>query len=197
MTNVRVGLELYSAQRRRAKIWRAFLPLLFKTPAASLFGRESILRPMPARKSCSFWRSNPTCRCTGFRRLPSSLAAWRNGCASRCCYATKPERPVSVVKVGLNAAGREATDQEADLLGKLPPGMLGCIRMTGRLNTPALSAFATAYFPGASPQRRRRDGTPVSRLARSRFSPCRSPACKPGANSRPKSPKPIPARGRS
>ena len=30
MKNVRVGLELYAAQRRRAKIWRAVLPLLFR-----------------------------------------------------------------------------------------------------------------------------------------------------------------------
>jgi len=37
--NMRVGLKLYSAQRRRAKIWRALLPLLFRTPAASLLER--------------------------------------------------------------------------------------------------------------------------------------------------------------
>jgi len=56
-----------------------------------------------------------------------------------------------VVKVGLHPVGHEAIDREADLLEQLPINTLGCIRATGRLNTPALSAFAMAYFPGNSP----------------------------------------------
>src|ERR1039457_1601296 len=40
--DMRVRLELYSAQRNRAKIWRALLPLLFRTPAAFVFQRVSI-----------------------------------------------------------------------------------------------------------------------------------------------------------
>ena len=37
--DVRWGLELYSAQRRRAKIWRTALPRILRTPAVSLFQR--------------------------------------------------------------------------------------------------------------------------------------------------------------
>lgn len=150
MTNVRVGLELYSAQRRRAKIWRAVLPLLFKTPAASLFERvhfeadaSSEIMQFLARQS-GVPANRMRASAIKFGGVPQ-----RSRLVLLLCDET--QRPVSVIKVGLNSAGRAATDQEADLLEKLPPGTLGCIHIAGRLNTPALSAFATAYFPGASP----------------------------------------------
>jgi len=150
MKNVRVGLELYAAQRRRAKIWRALLPLLFKTPAASLFERVyfeadagSEIMQFLARQS-----GMPANRMQA-SAIKFGGAAQRSRLALLLCDDT--QRPVSVVKVGLNPAGREAIDREADLLEQLPPGTLGCIRTIGRLNTPALSAFATAYFPGDSP----------------------------------------------
>ena len=38
----RVSLALYSAQRWRAKIWRAALTLLLKTPAAAVFHRITL-----------------------------------------------------------------------------------------------------------------------------------------------------------
>ena len=60
-------------------------------------------------------------------------------------------RPLKIIKLGLDAAGRATTDREASLLEKLPANTLGCIRLTGRLTTPKLSAFATDYFPGESP----------------------------------------------
>jgi hypothetical protein len=150
MTDAWVGLELYSAQRRRAKIWRAFLPLLFKTPAASLFDRVhfeadagSEIMQFLARQS-------------GLTATPIQAVAIKFGGAVQrsrlvLLLCDETHRPVSVVKVGLDSSGREVTDREADLLEKLPFGMLGCIRITGRLNTPVLSAFATAYFPGDSP----------------------------------------------
>jgi hypothetical protein len=59
---------------------------------------------------------------------------------------------VRIIKAGLDAGGRAATEREADLLEKLPANTLGCIRLTGRLTTPEISAFATAYFPGKSPE---------------------------------------------
>ena len=133
MTNVRVGLELYSAQRRRAKIWRAFLPLLFKTPAVSLF--ERIHFEADAGSEIMQFLSRQSGVPASRMQAPAIKfggVAERSRVALLLCDETR--RPVIVVKVGLNAAGREATDQEADLLAKLPPGMLGCIRMTGRLN---------------------------------------------------------------
>ena len=36
-----VSLSLYSAQRRRAKIWRAVLPFVLNSPAAVIFHRVS------------------------------------------------------------------------------------------------------------------------------------------------------------
>jgi len=151
MKNVRVGLELYAAQRRRAKIWRALLPLLFKTPAASLFERVhfeadagSEIVQFLARQS-----GVPATRMRASAIKFGGVPQLRLRLALLLCDET--QRPVSVVKVGLNPAGREVTDREADLLERLPPDTLGCIRTIGRLNTPALSAFATAYFPGDSP----------------------------------------------
>jgi hypothetical protein len=150
MTDTRVGLELYSAQRRRAKIWRAFLPLLFRTPAASLFERVhfeadagSEIMQFLARQS-----GVPATRIQ-VSAIKFGGVAQRSRLVLLLCDETR--RPVGVVKVGLNSVGREATDREADLLEKLPPGKLGCIRITSRLNTPVLSAFATAFFPGDSP----------------------------------------------
>jgi len=62
------------------------------------------------------------------------------------------QRPIKVIKLGLDAAGRADTDREADLLEKLPANTIGCTRMTGRLKTSDLSAFATDFFPGESPE---------------------------------------------
>lgn len=62
------------------------------------------------------------------------------------------ERPVKVVKLGLDSEGRASTDREADLLEKLPAKMIGCTRLTGRLTTPEVSAFATDFFAGESPE---------------------------------------------
>ncbi len=59
---------------------------------------------------------------------------------------------MKVIKLGLDAEGRAATDREATFLEKLPANTIGCIRITGGLTTPKISAFATAYYPGASPE---------------------------------------------
>ena len=148
--DVRVGLELYSAQRRRAKIWRALLPLLFKTPAATLFERVRFEADAGA-EIMQFLAQQ-----SGMPAERIQVSAIKFGGLTQQSRITlllcdETRRPVSVVKVGLNSAGREATNREADLLEKLPSATLGCIRMTGRLKTSELSAFATAYFPGNSP----------------------------------------------
>ena len=150
MKNVRVGLELYAAQRRRAKIWRAVLPLLFKTPMASLLDRVGF--DVDADSELMRFLGQQ-CGVPPDRIQPFAIkfggAEHRRRLVLLLCDETR--RPVSVVKVGLNPVGHEAIDREIDLLEQLPINTLGCIRATGRLSTPALSAFATAYFPGNSP----------------------------------------------
>jgi hypothetical protein len=148
--DVQVGLKLYSAQRRRAKIWRALLPLLFKTPAAALYKRVHFEADAGAEiMQFLAQQSGVPAERIQVSAIKFGGVAQLSRIALLLCDETR--RPVSVVKVGLNSAGHEATNREADLLEKLPHGALGCIRMTGRLKTPALSAFATAYFPGDSP----------------------------------------------
>ena len=148
--SLRVSLGLYSAQRRRARIWRSVLPLLLNTPAAAFFQRIhfptdtslEIMRflaeqsGMPAEQLRA-----PAIKFGGMERQKSRLVLL-------ACDQTY--RPVKVIKLGLDAEGRAATEREADLLEKLPANTIGCIRMTGRLATPKISAFATAYYPGGS-----------------------------------------------
>jgi len=150
-TSPRVSLALYSAQRWRAKMWRAALTLLLKTPAAAVFhritlqaGEHSEMLQFLAEQSGlpADQLPTPAIKFGGLESVKSRLVLL-------VCDAAN--RPMKVIKVGLDAAGRAATDREADLLRKLPANMLGCVRLTGRLVTPQISAFATDYFPGESP----------------------------------------------
>jgi|GEM_PF-820807 len=149
--DVRVSLELYSAQRRRAKIWRATLPLLFKTPAASIFQRVNFQADEGSETICFLSQQSevpvdqlraPAIKFGGMELQKSRLVL---------LVCDQTNRPVKVIKLGLDPEGRAATEREADLLEKLPANTIGCIRTTGRLTTPKMSAFATAYFPGDSP----------------------------------------------
>ena len=150
--DVRVSLELYSAQRRRAKIWRAILPLLFQTPAASVFSRVNF----PADESSEIIRflSEQSGVPVAQLRAPAIKFGGMEHQKSRLVLLAcdQTHRPVKVIKLGLDREGRAATEREADLLEKLPANTIGCIRTTGRLTTPKISAFATAYFPGDSPE---------------------------------------------
>lgn len=146
----RTGLSLYSAQRRRAKIWRKILPALFQTPLAGLFERVHF-RANASAEIMQFMAQQ-----TGVapeRILPAAIKLSEIGSRSRLVLLLCDEsgRPARVIKVGVNAAGRAATEQEADFLAQLPANKLGCIRLTGRLSTPTIAAFATDYFPGISP----------------------------------------------
>jgi hypothetical protein len=146
----RTGLALYSAQRRRAKIWRKILPALLQSPLSRFF--EHIR-----------FQADASAEILQFMAQQAGIPAERIhapaiklsdvGARSRLVLLLCDEggRPARVIKAGLNEAGRRATDQEADFLEQLPANKLGCIRMTGRLSTPAVSAFATDYFPGTSP----------------------------------------------
>ncbi len=164
---VRVGLELYSAQRRRAKIWRAMLPLILRTPMASVFQRvrlsadtnSEIVRFMSEQSGVPADQlSAPAIKFGGVEDERSRIVL---------LICDQTSRPVKVIKTGLDAGGRMATEREADLLEKLPADMLGCIRMTGRLKTPKMASFATAYFPGDSPE----DDTGMEQLFHSWINP--------------------------
>lgn len=149
VAGVRVGLRLYAAQRWYARIWRALLPPLFKTPAAFLFDRV-------------YFEADPGSEFMQFLARQCGVPATRTqapavrfaGEGERSCVVLlgcdKNGHPVKIAKVGLSSAGCEATNREADLL-EILPNIHDCARITGRLNTPTLSAFATAYFPGSSP----------------------------------------------
>ncbi len=146
----RMGLNLYSAQQRRAKIWRKLLPVLFQSPVAGLFERVRFQADASA-EIIQFMAQQ-----TGIapeRIFPAAIKLSEIGSRFRLVLLLCDESgcPARVIKAGVNDAGRAATEQEADFLAQLPANKLGCIRLTGRLSTPAVSAFATDYFPGTSP----------------------------------------------
>lgn len=148
---VRSSLYLYSAQRRRAKIWRAMLPFLLRTPLAAIFPRIHFR----ADKNSELMRFLSEQAGVPADQLPAPAIKF-GGLESQksrlvLLVSDKTRRPAKVVKIGLDEGGRAATDREADLLEKLPPNTLGGTRCTGRLKTGKLSAFATDYFPGDSP----------------------------------------------
>ncbi len=146
----RSGLNLYSAQRRRAKVWRRILPVLFQTPIGSLF---ELIR-FQADGSAEFVQfMAKQAGIPADQVFPAAIKLSETGAHSRLVVLLCDEsgRPTRVIKVGLDSAGRAATDREADCLAELPPGKLGCTRMTGRLSAPNFSAFSMDYFPGTSP----------------------------------------------
>lgn len=149
--STRVSLTLYSAQRRRAKIWRALLPFVLNTPAAVLFQRVHF----PASESSDILRFLSEQSGVPAGRLPApaikfgGMESQKSRLVLLVCDPTN--RPIKVIKLGLDVAGRAATDREAALLEQLPANTIGCTHTTGRLTTPKLSAFATDYFPGDSP----------------------------------------------
>lgn len=148
--NIHFSLELYSAQRPLARLWRSFIPVLFKTPCRALLGvvnaeaeTSSALLRFFAEQSGQAVDEMPT---------PAIKFGGIAGKTSRVvvllCDAAG--NPLRVIKVGLNSEGRAATEREAAILAKLPKSTIGCTAMTGQLITDSLSAFATAYFPGQS-----------------------------------------------
>jgi hypothetical protein len=149
--SARTGLTLYSAQRRLARIWRALLPGLLRTPAAGLFKRVRV-RAAAASELMQFLAQQAGVPANELPTMAIKLS--EVGVRSRVVLLVCDEsgRPARVVKIGLNAQGRLENNREADFLAQLPADTLGCIRMVGRLTTPTLAAFATDYFPGASPK---------------------------------------------
>ncbi len=150
LQSARTGLNLYSAQRLRAKIWRGILPGLLQAPLSRFFERVRFQADASA-EILQFMAQQVAMPAE--RIFPAAIKLSDVGIRSRLVLLLCDEggRPTRVIKAGLNATGRAATDLEADFLAQLPTNKLGCIRMTGRLSTPKVSAFATDYFPGASP----------------------------------------------
>jgi hypothetical protein len=147
----RTGLNLYSAQRKRAKIWRKVLPAFFSTPLAGWF--EHVRHEADASSEIIQFMAQQA-GVPADRPFPLAIKLSEVGHRSRLALLLCDEsgRPAKVLKAGLNPAGRAATDREADFLAQLPPDKIGCIRISGRLATPALSIFSTDFFPGASPE---------------------------------------------
>ena len=149
--SARVSLQLYSAQRRRAKIWRALFPVVFHSPAAGFFERVRFC-PNMATELIQFLAQQ-----TGVpaEKLPApaikfgGLEMQKSRLVLLVC--DEAGRPLKVIKVGLDAAGQAATEKEADFLEQLPANILGCIRLVGRFKTANMTAFATNFFPGESP----------------------------------------------
>lgn len=146
----RTGLQLYSAQRWRAKVLRRLVPALFRTPFANFF---PALR-FEAGTGSAFLQFLARLADVPVERVAIGAVKFSDvGERSRLVLLLCDEsgRPAHVVKAGLNAAGREATAREEEFLARLPASKLGCIRMTGRFNSDGITAFATEYFPGTSP----------------------------------------------
>ena len=148
--NLRVSLELYSAQRPLARLWRSLIPTLFKTPARALWGAVST--EAVASSALMQFFAEQSGQPVGQLQTPAIKFGGIEGKTSRVvvllCDAAG--HPIRVIKVGLNPEGRAATEREAALLAQLPVAKIGCTAMTGQIKTDGLSAFATAYFPGQS-----------------------------------------------
>lgn len=143
-------LQLYSAQRPLAKLSTSLLPWLLRSPAGGVFERVTI----QADAGADFMRFLAQQSGVGPDQwqTPAIKFGGVEGKTARVvlllCDASG--HPIRVIKAGLNPAGRAATEREADLLSRLPVGVIGCTGISGRFTSAGVSAFATAFFPGAS-----------------------------------------------
>ena len=154
-----IALQLYSAQRVHAKIKRALLPFFLKTPASAFLSRVRIEVDADSEFVQFLARQSgvPVERLRAPAIKVGGIGVHKARFVMLLCDLAN--RPVKVVKTGLNPRGWvglhpdgwESTEQEACQLEQLPASLIGCIHMTGRIATPALTAFATTYFAGDSP----------------------------------------------
>jgi hypothetical protein len=144
------SFQLYSAHRPLAKLWRSLVPLVLRTPAAKFFGRVAIEADTDS-EFMQFLAQQSGLLAT---QLPTPAIKFGGvvGKTKRLVLllCDAGGHPIRVVKVGLNPAGRAATEREAALLTRLPKDVIGCTGITGRISSDTFSAFATAYYPGAS-----------------------------------------------
>jgi hypothetical protein len=145
-----VSLKLYSPQRRRARLARRLFPWLLNTPTAWLFERVRFLAD-PNADFIRFVAEQAGVKMTQLAAPAIKFGGTEEKSRLVLLVLDETHRPVCVIKVGLDPAGRAVTDREAALLTQLPADKLGCIRLMGRFSSPSLSAFSTAYYPGDSP----------------------------------------------
>jgi hypothetical protein len=144
------SFQLYSAHRPLAKLWRSLIPLILRTPLARFLGKvaiaadtESDFMQFLAQQSGlpAAQLSSPAIKFGGVVGKTMRLVLLLRDAGGH---------PIRVVKVGLDPAGRAATEREAALLSNLPKDVIGCTGLTGRFSSATLSAFATAFFSGES-----------------------------------------------
>jgi hypothetical protein len=143
-----VSVELYSAQRPLARMWRSLVPRLMRTPAVNFFERVS-LRADAASPWMQFL-GEQSGLAAGQLRAPTIKFGGVAGKTSRLVLllCDGGGYPVRVIKVGLDPQGRAVTEREADLLSHLPADVIGGTGITGRFSDDHVSAFATAFFSG-------------------------------------------------
>lgn len=151
LASTRRSLELYSPQRGLARMARAALPLLLRTPAALLFQR--LTYPVQAEADFLRFLSEQAGLPCAHLPAPAIKFGGLEPESFRLVFllCDQTQRPLKIIKVGLDAGGRAATDREAAVLERLPDHTPGCARITGRFTTANISAFATDFFPGESP----------------------------------------------
>jgi hypothetical protein len=144
------SFALYSAHRTLAKLWRALAPLILRTPLAKFYDRVVI--EADAESKFLQFLAQQSGLPAGQMPAPAIKFGGVAGKTTRLVLLLRDAggNPIRVVKVGLNPAGRAATEREASLLDHLPKQVIGCTGITGRHSSATMSAFATAYFWGKS-----------------------------------------------
>jgi hypothetical protein len=144
------SFQLYSAHRPLAKLWRSLIPLLLRTPLAKFYGRVTIEADSDSEfvQFLAQQSGLPAAQLTSPAIKFGGVVGKTKRLVLLLCDAGG--HPIRVIKVGLDPAGRAATEREAALLSCLPKDVIGCTGITGRFSSDKLSAFATAYFSGAS-----------------------------------------------
>ena len=144
------SFQLYSAHRPLAKLWRSLIPLLLRTPLTKFYGRVTIEADSDSEfvQFLAQQSGLPAAQLTSPAIKFGGVVGKTKRLVLLLCDAGG--HPIRVIKVGLDPAGRAATEREAVLLSCLPKGVIGCTGITGRFSSDTLSAFATAYFSGAS-----------------------------------------------
>jgi hypothetical protein len=150
-TSARTSLKLYSAQRWQARVGRAVFPMLLHLPGAHMCDeiRVNISTASPMIQFLARQSGVPV----GALKTPAIKFGGLGDHKMRLVLLLSDGlgRPLKVVKAGLDEEGRATTRREADFLEQLPAETPSCCRLSGRLETPEISAFATDYFPGESP----------------------------------------------
>lgn len=146
------SLKLYSAHRRRAKVWKALMPAVLSSPTRTLFplidfeadAAGEFLRFLAERAGVAPEHlTAPGVKFGGLGDQKSRLAL---------LVCDQTNRPAKVVKVGFNGAGRTATEYEVSMMKRLPADVIGCVRLDAQISSKNWAAFATAFFPGTSPE---------------------------------------------